>query len=205
MSSVVIKLHSWTWHSPAFLRRLQEHTKDLDPEMLQDRPEAREKDGAITNQSELDKWDNGWRQFEHSAKVEIPLEVLSYYLPCEVEAIHHGTSLYQVQQRTDAPLNIRAQVITPGHALQDYDETCVEVDCCTDHLQTMLNQGWRILAICVQPDQRRPDYVLGRRVPEGGSLPVPHPDRARPKIPSPTIAPDPPRSAGSSPDDDYPF
>lgn len=205
MSSVVIKLHSWHWHSPAFIRRLQEHTKDLDPGMIQGRPEPREKDGVITNQNELDKWDNGWRQFEHSAKVEVPLEVLSYYLPCEVEAIHHGTSIYQVQQRTDAPLNTRAQVITPGHALQDYDETCVEVDCCTDHLQHQLNKGWRILAICVQPDQRRPDYVLGRRCPEGGSIPVPRPDRPRPKIASPAIAPHHPESTAATSEVDIPF
>jgi hypothetical protein len=36
------------------------------------------------------------------------------------------------------------------------------VDKCTEELQEIINKGWRILAVCPQPDQRRPDYVLGR-------------------------------------------
>lgn len=28
-----------------------------------------------------------------------------------------------------------------------------------------LDAGWRILAVCPQPDQRRPDYILGRTKP----------------------------------------
>lgn len=40
------------------------------------------------------------------------------------------------------------------------------LDKCTQELQDILNQGWRIIAACVQPDQRRPDYILGRYNPE---------------------------------------
>jgi hypothetical protein len=157
----------------------------------------------------LEKWDVGWRQFEYDARVEIPLEALSYYLPCEVAAIHHTASVSQLVQRMDAPLNTRVQVITPGHALQDYDEVCVESDCCTDHLQTMLNNDWRILAVCVQPDQRRPDYVLGRRIKEGASIPFPRPDRKQaPIVATSAIAPhvpDPPtQSPGTPASDDDP-
>lgn len=191
MTTVVIKLHSWHWHSPNFIRRLQEHTKDLEPSMLIGRPAPEMKEGVVANQNDLDKWDNGWRRFEHGSMVEIPIEVLSYYLPCEVDAIHHSIPLNQMQQRTDAPLNARAQVITPGHALQDYDQVYVEVDCCTDRLQDLLNEGWRLLAICVQPDQRRPDYVLGRRAAEGASIPALSPDKPRPLATPPTIAPTP--------------
>ncbi|MFB0831480.1 hypothetical protein ACEU2D_17990 [Brevibacillus laterosporus] len=36
------------------------------------------------------------------------------------------------------------------------------VNKCTEELQVILNQGWRILAVCPQSNQRRPDYVLGR-------------------------------------------
>lgn len=36
------------------------------------------------------------------------------------------------------------------------------VDKCTEELQDILNKGWRLIACCVQPDQRRPDYILGR-------------------------------------------
>lgn len=39
-------------------------------------------------------------------------------------------------------------------------------DACTDALQDILNKGWRIITVCPQPDQRRPDYILGRYNPE---------------------------------------
>lgn len=35
-------------------------------------------------------------------------------------------------------------------------------NCCTEVLQNYLDDGWRILAVCPQPDSRRPDYILGR-------------------------------------------
>jgi hypothetical protein len=35
-------------------------------------------------------------------------------------------------------------------------------DACTEELQRHLDRGWRILAVCPQPDSRRPDYILGR-------------------------------------------
>jgi hypothetical protein len=39
-------------------------------------------------------------------------------------------------------------------------------DACTEELQTCLDAGWRILAVCPPNAQRRPDYILGRRGPE---------------------------------------
>lgn len=39
-------------------------------------------------------------------------------------------------------------------------EVCT--DYCTVALQDDLDDGWHILAICPQPGQRRPDYILGR-------------------------------------------
>lgn len=49
----------------------------------------------------------------------------------------------------------------PGPALMDIAETMLLEDSCTDVLQEELARGWRLLAICPQP-QRRPDYILGR-------------------------------------------
>ena len=73
--------------------------------------------------------------------------------------------LMRIEQRiaTAAPaVNERCNVVVPGLGLMEIREVCVESDFCTERLQERLNDGWRILAICVQPDQRRPDYVLGR-------------------------------------------
>lgn len=58
--------------------------------------------------------------------------------------------------------NMKVNVAVPGIGLLLIDEVRVMADTCTDSLNEELGKGWRILAICPQPDQRRPDYVLGR-------------------------------------------
>lgn len=42
----------------------------------------------------------------------------------------------------------------------------VDINGRTDVLQEQIAKGWRIIAACPQPDQRRPDYILGRFNPE---------------------------------------
>lgn len=58
--------------------------------------------------------------------------------------------------------NEKTQSETPGLSLMSITQTKLLEDACTDSLQQTLADGWRILAICPQP-QRRPDYVLGRQ------------------------------------------
>jgi len=42
-------------------------------------------------------------------------------------------------------------------------EMFVETNACTDTINGYLKDGpWHILAICPQPGQRRPDYILGK-------------------------------------------
>jgi len=69
---------------------------------------------------------------------------------------------------TDQHFNNRVEVHMPGQALSMYNETLLMEDSCTDALQNELATGWRIIAVCPQPDQRRPDYVLGRYNPNVG-------------------------------------
>lgn len=38
----------------------------------------------------------------------------------------------------------------------------VKEDYCTEDLQRDLDDGWRIVAVCYQKGNRRPDYVLGK-------------------------------------------
>lgn len=58
--------------------------------------------------------------------------------------------------------NDRCSVHVPGLGLLIMNELHVERDSCTDRIQERLDEGWRIVAVCPQPDQRRPDYILGR-------------------------------------------
>ena len=57
--------------------------------------------------------------------------------------------------------NKKINVHVPGNALLDIEHVILMRDCCTDSLSEKLSEGWRIIAVCPQPDQRRPDYILG--------------------------------------------
>ena len=98
----------------------------------------------------------------------------SYVSPKE-----HIKMLYDVKSEIDIASMIEASVSSsmeavgklfnektsseqPGPSLLNVDETLLMEDACTDALQENLDNGWRILAVCPQP-QRRPDYVLGRK------------------------------------------
>lgn len=73
--------------------------------------------------------------------------------------------LEQIQNlETPRPIqfNERCHVSVAGNGLLSINDVAVHLDLCTDRLQELLDNGWSILAVCVQPDQRRPDYVLGR-------------------------------------------
>jgi len=58
--------------------------------------------------------------------------------------------------------NTLCEVHMPGQALSMYNDMKLLEDSCSDVLQEALNEGWRIVAACPQPNQRRPDYILGR-------------------------------------------
>lgn len=64
--------------------------------------------------------------------------------------------------KVHAAYNQTCEVHMPGQALSTYNELMLAEDSCTDALQRSLDDGWRIIAACPQPDARRPDYVLGR-------------------------------------------
>ena len=53
-------------------------------------------------------------------------------------------------------------VQVPHIGLLTINEVQLEENCCTDRLQGLLDEGWRILCVCPPNAQRRPDYVLGR-------------------------------------------
>ena len=91
----------------------------------------------------------------------------------------HIKLLYEVKSEVDIASMIEASVSSsmeavgtffnektsseqPGPNLLNVNETLLMEDACTNALQENLDNGWRIIAVCPQP-QRRPDYVLGRK------------------------------------------
>lgn len=71
-------------------------------------------------------------------------------------------ALMSFGQRSTTVVNSKCNVAVAGLGLLTVNEVELHCDLCTDALQAALDKGWRILAVCVQPDQRRPDYILGR-------------------------------------------
>lgn len=55
-------------------------------------------------------------------------------------------------------------VSVAGAGLYAVQSVHYEEDCCTMHLQSLLDLGWRILAVCPPNDTRRPTYILGHHV-----------------------------------------
>ena len=87
-----------------------------------------------------------------------------------------GKTLDNLKQTSELSWN--AKLAVPVNTwLNNVNEMRLLEDCCTDALQDVLNDGWRMIAICPQPDQRRPDYILGRVNTKIGTKP--QPDGAR--------------------------
>ena len=76
-----------------------------------------------------------------------------------------------VEAKSESFFNERVEVHTPGAGLMLFNSTLLLENACSDELQMALDNGWRIIAACPQPDSRRPDYILGRYDPnhEAGS------------------------------------
>lgn len=70
--------------------------------------------------------------------------------------------LVELGQRNSSVVNNACHVAVAGLGTLTVTEVEHHNDFCTIELQRKLNDGWRIIAVCVQPDQRRPDYILGR-------------------------------------------
>ena len=48
----------------------------------------------------------------------------------------------------------------PNYDLHSFNKVHLLEDCCTDRLQSLLDEGWRILSVCPPKSQRRPDYIM---------------------------------------------
>lgn len=55
------------------------------------------------------------------------------------------------------------QVSVANGALLEINTLQLLENACTDEVQAFLKNGWRIVAVCPSNDQRRPDYILGRK------------------------------------------
>lgn len=82
----------------------------------------------------------------------------------EETILHKLISLEEKLNHFDqvAQFNTKVGVHISDLGLLSVKEVTWLEDACTENLQDHLNEGWRILAVCPQPNSRRPDYVLGK-------------------------------------------
>jgi len=118
---------------------------------------------------------NGIDLEDFSRKINIPFKVISMkILIFEVaQAADFSKSFRQLEELSknlgekikDVTFNQKCDVHISGNMLLTINDLKLIEDSCADDIQIELNNGWRIIAVCVQP-QRRPDYILGRYNPD---------------------------------------
>jgi len=67
-----------------------------------------------------------------------------------------------VNKIPETTFDTKADVHIGRSLLMTVNDLLLLEDCGTDIVQENLNNGWRIISCCVQPDGRRPDYIMGR-------------------------------------------
>lgn len=75
----------------------------------------------------------------------------------------HPSNVLRETLNGQPPTIVNVSVSNVG--LFDVRTVHYEEDCCTDALQSYLDDGWRILAVCPPNDQRRPTYIIGHAEP----------------------------------------
>lgn len=75
-------------------------------------------------------------------------------------------TISSIEVLKETSFNSKCEVHMGGGLLLTINELKLIEDSCTGALQSELDNGWRIVSVNVQPNQRRSDYVLGRYNPE---------------------------------------
>lgn len=158
-----VKFSYWDFH-PSYHKDLQ---KRLASFLLEN--------GFILPECESSEDKEAWSTFEKFLSKAFELDIIkltSSGLPFRVEGVENheqvndffSRMLFLVKENIKPPVtnNNTITINTPDTELHKFNECMVEEECCTDKLQDHLNDGWRIVAVCMQKGSRRPDYVLGR-------------------------------------------
>ena len=88
---------------------------------------------------------------------------------------HVIQAIIDVQEKLESALqkfdkqiqfNEKVNVHVGGFALMSINQMGFGENMCTEEVQSILNKGWRLLAVMVMPDGRRPDYIFGKHNPD---------------------------------------
>lgn len=113
--------------------------------------------GNITN-----IWDQDFHFYLNDLS-DMDSQLLSY---CKFKPVESLTMMNESRINT---LNVleavkQNQNMLPNNLLLEMKELMVLENACTDEVNKLLNndEGWRIIAVLPQYNQRRPDYIFGR-------------------------------------------
>lgn len=127
------------------------------------RPAFGTKPGSFTFKGERISDSNEKVEQYNYGEAIVDLDAVPWDAPFEIVERERPHGPLALDPRPEAvQLNTRVHVAVPDLGLLLIEEVGVRTDYCTEALNEELRKGWKILAICPQPDQRRPDYVLGR-------------------------------------------
>ncbi|MCJ2022133.1 hypothetical protein MKK84_32825 [Methylobacterium sp. E-065] len=110
-----------------------------------------------------EKWTIAWNQRDFTIDLsDIGPKLIELGLSFEVKRF---TGCYRLAEpgKSGPGTTNNIQIAIPNLLLFAVDEVKLLDDACTDLLQSHLDEGWRILAVCPPPAQRRPDYIIGRQ------------------------------------------
>ncbi|MFZ2992639.1 MAG: hypothetical protein WA061_02880 [Microgenomates group bacterium] len=97
----------------------------------------------------------------------MPKTVEQNYTHVIQEIVNVQNKLEDALQKFDKQIqfNEKVNVHVGGFALMSINQMGFGEDMCTEEVQKILNKGWKILAVMVQPS-RRPDYIFGKYNPD---------------------------------------
>lgn len=98
---------------------------------------------------------------EAAMQLGIPFEINKVLPYVSSNAYDEIADILANKQAGVGPINAKCNNVIVGAGAFSIKQVELLEDACTNALQDKLNNGWHILAICVQPNQRRPDYILG--------------------------------------------
>lgn len=96
--------------------------------------------------------------------IEVTGKITPFFLNQFQEIAHRMKNLESAHAKImdeNVSFNQRVGVHVPGLGLLRMKTVQVVEDACTEKINDYLQKGWRIVAVCPQPDSRRPDYILG--------------------------------------------
>ena len=149
-----------TWKAQEILKRhpdLYRKLYDMSASSFISRPEKMElsEDGKVVSVSWLDI------RFYVNELNALDSDLIPYcqFKPVQMLEMMGGANINSHNVFEAAKRN---QIMLPNNLLLEMKELRVECDQCTDKINELMNDGWKLIAILPQHQQRRPDYILGR-------------------------------------------